>query len=108
MRQTTSESSPTLHERRFLIGVDVHLLLLRRGQVLLVSECTGNHPCDVYRTPSGRVEEGESVIDALIRASKEEIGVTVNQEVVSVAHVAHRASGEGPISLFFTAFQWDG
>jgi 8-oxo-dGTP pyrophosphatase MutT (NUDIX family) len=57
-------------------------------------------------SPSGHLEEGESVIDSAVR----EAGVTINPDDMAFVHVVHyRAPGsEGRIGFFFLTEKWAG
>ncbi|MFI9531608.1 NUDIX domain-containing protein [Nocardia fusca] len=44
-----------------------------------------------YHLPSGHLEAGESVVAALVREAKEEIGVTIDPAGVGFAHVMHNS-----------------
>jgi 8-oxo-dGTP diphosphatase len=59
-------------------------------------------------SPSGHLEAGESVVQALIREAKEEIGVTIAPEAVEFAHVMHNSSSGGRVAFFFTVRHWGG
>lgn len=95
--------------RRHKVTGDVHLLLVNdEGQVLFGRRQNTGFEDGAYHLPSGHLEAGESVIEALIREAKEEVGVTIAAEAVEFAHVMHNASSGGRIAFFFTVRQWQG
>ncbi len=96
------------HKQRFRVIGDVHLLLLKDEQILLGQRINTGYGDGAYHPPSGHLEEGESVIEALIRETKEEIGVTIYPDDISFAHVMHNASGGGRVAFFFTVSRWEG
>lgn len=95
--------------RRFKVTGDVHLLLLDgAGRVLFgLRENTG-YEDGAYHLPSGHLEASESVVQALVREAKEEVGVSIGEEQVEFAHVMHNSSGGGRVAFFFAVRSWDG
>jgi 8-oxo-dGTP diphosphatase len=61
-------------------------------------------------SPSGHLEEGESVIDGAIREAGEEVGVAIDPGDLTFVHAVHyRAPGsEGRIGFFFLTEKWTG
>ena len=103
---------PTIHvpdTRRHKLTGDVHLLLIdARDQILFGRRQNTGYQDGAYHLPSGHLEAGESVITALIREAKEEVGVTIALEHVEFSHVMHNSSSGGRVALFFTVRQWEG
>lgn len=63
-----------------------------------------------WHLPAGKVEVGESVVDAAVREVGEEVGIAVEVSELELVHVVH-AAGEGleaRVGLFFVARQWAG
>lgn len=54
------------------------LVIVQRGAILLCHP-TGQKWWGTYSIPKGHVEEGEELIDAAIRETKEEIGITIEK-----------------------------
>lgn len=95
--------------RRHKLTGDVHLLLLNSdGQLLFGCRQNTGFEDGAWHVPSGHLEAGESVIQALIREAKEEVGVSIAPEHVEFAHIMHNASSGGRAAFFFTVNQWDG
>ncbi len=95
--------------RRFMLTGDVHLLLLDGDGRLLFGLRQGTGYADgAYHLPSGHLEEGESVVAALIREAKEEIGVGIAAEDVEFSHIMHNSSSGGRVAFFFTVRRWEG
>lgn len=93
---------------RFKLTGDVHLILLDEDKLLFGCRQNTGYEDGAYHVPSGHLEAGESVITALIREAKEEIGVTIAPEAVEFAHIMHNASGGGRAAFFFTVRLWEG
>ena len=95
--------------RRFKLTGDVHLLLIDRdGQVLFGQRRNTGFEDGAWHLPSGHLEAGESVVTALIREAKEEIGVNIAEADVEFAHVMHNSSSGGRVAFFFTVRDWNG
>jgi 8-oxo-dGTP pyrophosphatase MutT (NUDIX family) len=94
--------------RRHKVTGDVHLLLLDGDRVLFGRRQNTGFEDGAYHLPSGHLEAGESVVEALIREAKEEVGVTIAPAAVEFAHVMHNASSGGRVAFFFTVRQWEG
>jgi 8-oxo-dGTP diphosphatase len=88
---------------------DVHLLLFdTSGCVLFGRRQNTGFEDGAWHVPAGHLEAGESVVQALIREAKEEIGVSIAKEDVEFAHIMHSSSSGGRAAFFFTVQQWDG
>ncbi|MFJ4848039.1 methyltransferase domain-containing protein [Streptomyces sp. NPDC088733] len=91
--------------RRHSEIVDVHLILVRDDRVLLGRRVNTGYADGLLHAPSGHVEDGEDVREAMIREAYEEVGVVLRPEETGVALVMqHRApGGEARIGWFFVA-----
>ncbi|WP_433597512.1 NUDIX hydrolase [Nocardia sp. CA-135953] len=94
-------------QRHKVIG-DVHLLLRRGSDVLFGLRQNTGFEDGAWHLPSGHLEAGESVIDALIREAKEEIGISIAPEDVHFAHIMHNSSSGGRVAFFFSVRSWKG
>lgn len=107
-----SDNSSTIRDsdnRRHKLTGDVHLVLLNPdGQVLFGCRQNTGFEDGAWHVPAGHLEAGESVVQALIREAKEEIGITVRPEDVEFAHIMHNSSSGGRAAFFFAVRRWDG
>ncbi|MET0234570.1 MAG: NUDIX domain-containing protein [Kibdelosporangium sp.] len=91
--------------------VDVHMLLIRDRQVLLSRRRDPSPQFDgLWHLPSGKLDAGESVLDAAAREAEEEIGVAIGHEDLRLVHTLH-ATGcgvEPRLGLFFEVRRWTG
>jgi 8-oxo-dGTP diphosphatase len=95
--------------RRHKLTGDVHLLLINRaGEVLFGQRQNTGYEDGAWHLPSGHLEAGESVVTALIREAKEEVGVVIDEHEVEFTHVMHNASSGGRVAFFFTVHRWTG
>lgn len=95
--------------RRHQLTGDVHLLLVDRfGKILFGRRQNTGFEDGAWHLPAGHLEADESVVQALIREAKEEVGVTIASKDVEFAHIMHSASSGGRAAFFFTVRSWDG
>jgi 8-oxo-dGTP diphosphatase len=89
--------------------VDVHLLLVRDGQILLTQR-HGGYAAGGWHAPSGKVDTEESILDAVIREGFEEVGIHVKPTDLRCVHTLHvHNPGEQPrIGWFFETTRWTG
>lgn len=90
----------------------VGIILKQDNQVLLVKRCNSDWASERWNFPGGLLEENETLLQAAVRETKEEIGVTVNPKDFSLVHVLHvHAGGTNTrtiIGFYFMATQWSG
>lgn len=91
--------------------VDVHVLLVRDSEVLLSQRRDSNPQFNGrWHLPSGKLDAGESVLDAAVREAEEEVGVLIDPQDLRHVHTVHVA-GSGPeprLGLFFETRLWIG
>jgi len=88
--------------------VAVHLFFLRNESVLLLRRVNTGWEDGKYSVPAGHVETGESVIEAAVRESHEEVGICLKTLDLEVAHVMHRKAEEERIDFFLVVKSWTG
>ena len=96
------------HNRHFQLIVDVHLLLLRDGDLLLGRRANTGYGDGAYEPPSGRLAERETLVEAAVRVAAAQVGIGLDPAQVSLAHVLHDVSGAGRMAFFLTADAWSG
>lgn len=96
--------------KRMSIHIAVYLILQRKKQILLLKRRNTGFEDGNYGLPSGHVEEGESVSQALKRESKEEIGIILSPDDIDFVHAMNRNSLQGKVylDLFFKTDKWLG
>jgi 8-oxo-dGTP pyrophosphatase MutT (NUDIX family) len=90
--------------------IDVHVILHRQGEVVLL-ERQGTGYCDgMLHLPSGHLEEDEPVHAAAAREAREEVGVDIDPDHLTLAAVVHHRQepGHARMGLFFLATAWAG
>ncbi|WSY81323.1 methyltransferase domain-containing protein [Streptomyces sp. NBC_00876] len=94
--------------RRHTEVVDVHLILRRGPDVLLARRAGTGYADGLLHAPSGHVEDGEDVREAVIRETAEEIGVELAPGELRMALVMqHRGPGGSPRTGWFFEAAYD-
>ncbi len=91
--------------------IDVHVLLVADGDILLTQRRDTTLTFDgLWHLPSGKLDAGESALDAAAREAEEEVGVLIEPDDLRHVHTSH-VNGSGPeprLGLFFEARRWIG
>jgi 8-oxo-dGTP pyrophosphatase MutT (NUDIX family) len=103
MRENTMTEGP-----RQRAQVDVHLILRRGDDVLLGQRINTGFGDGCWHMPSGHGEAGESAVATLVREAKEETGVVIDPDDVTLVHVLHHHTGTPRMALFFQVDLWSG
>ena len=75
-------------------------VVIRDGRVLLTRRAEGQHLAGMWEFPGGKLEDGESPEEALVRECHEECGIEVAvTEILDVTH--HRYPQEDVLLLFY-------
>lgn len=88
-----------------------YLLLRRNGEVLLMRRQNSGYYDGWYAVPAGHVEAGELPVDALLRETKEELGITLDKNDIHLVHTMYRTKHDETgdrVDLFFAAAKWSG
>lgn len=91
-------------------------VVLRRGDDVLLQLRRGTGYFDEHWAcgAAGHVEQGESLLAAAARETREELGVELAESALTVLTVMHRTGGaphraiEERIDVFFSATEWQG
>jgi len=97
-----------MQKERFKLIADVHLFLVKDNKILFMIRKNTGYMDDYYHVPAGHLDDGEKIIDALIRESKEEIGISINLKDVKFVHVMHNKSNDERLAFFFEVQKWSG
>lgn len=108
MSETAASQAVNSKPQRHKVTGDVHLVLCRGSDVLFGQRRNTGFEDGAWHLPSGHLEAGESVLDALIREAEEEIGIIIKPEDVHFAHIMHNSSSGGRMAFFFAARAWQG
>ncbi|WP_280443390.1 NUDIX hydrolase [Nocardia brasiliensis] len=103
---TALEHAQAAKPQRHMVTGDVHLLLRRDGKMLFGQRQNTGYEDGAWHLPSGHLEAGESVVEALIREAQEEVGVRIAPQDVHFSHVMHNSSSGGRMAFFFVVDTW--
>lgn len=96
-------------KERFKVISAVYLILQKDHRILLSRRVNTGYCDGMYGLPSGHVEEGESLISAMIREAKEEVGIDVRREDLAYVHCVSRSAADGHrTDHIFTIHKWEG
>jgi 8-oxo-dGTP diphosphatase len=84
-------------------------LVLEKDNSYLLGKRKGGWKEGWYGLPSGHLEEGETLVQALVREVKEEIDIDIKPKDAELKHILHRDSDDRLyIDFFFTCKKWGG
>jgi ADP-ribose pyrophosphatase YjhB (NUDIX family) len=93
--------------RPHIIG-EVYLFLRHESRVLLSRRFQTGYEDGNYSVPAGHMEGNEEVRAALIREAREEIGIELTLDDLTVVGVVHSRSDSERVSFFVLVEQWRG
>lgn len=94
---------------RVRLPVSAPVFFLREGHILLARRVGTGYDDGYFGLVGGHLEAGETIYQAAIRESREEIGVAIIVEDLKVVGVAHYQSLAGAgIDFFFRTAHWIG
>jgi 8-oxo-dGTP pyrophosphatase MutT (NUDIX family) len=90
--------------------VDVLLLVIRDDRVLLAERAGTGYADGQWNLPSGKLEDGEDLVAAVIREAREEIAIDLSRDDVDMVTSVHNrnANGRARVGFFFHARRWQG
>lgn len=90
--------------------VDALLILVRGDHVLLAQRQGTGYADGAWNLPSGKLEDGETVLQAAQREGLEEIGIRTAENDLDFVHLIHYCNtiGDARIGVFFLARGWRG
>ena len=98
-----------MKKERHKITPASYLVLIGDNKILLQRRFNTGYEDGKYSLVAGHVEKGETFTEAIIREVKEEAGITLLAEDLSVVHVMNRnIKGNERIDVFFVARKWTG
>lgn len=99
-----------MKKRNKAVGA-VYLFLLKENKILLMKRNNTGYYDGYYSVPAGHIEKAELPMRALIRETKEEIGIDINIKDIKLVHTMYRTKHDDTgdrLDLFFVAPNWIG
>ncbi len=93
---------------RMKMVVAVHLLLIEENKILLLRRYNTGYEDGKYSVCADHVDGNEIYIDAMIRETKEEIGIEINRDQLETVQMMHRITEYESMDYFLFASEWDG
>src|SRR3989338_6065202 len=98
-----------MQREHFLFIPEVSLLLIRDGRIFLLRRQNTGYEDGKYCFVAGHKEKGETARQAMVREAKEEVGIDVCEEDLSLVHFMHRSTeGHERAAFFFTTSSYGG
>ncbi|QOT01131.1 NUDIX domain-containing protein [Brevibacterium sp. JNUCC-42] len=94
--------------KRFTAPVTVHIFLREDDKILLLRRYQTGYEDGNYSVVAGHLDGGEQVIEAAIREAREEAGIELSPEQITITGIMHRFSMDERIDFFVTATEWLG
>lgn len=93
---------------RFKLVSAVHLFLMKNDKILLLRRFNTGYEDGKYSIIAGHLDGGEEIKRAMIREAKEEVGINIKIEDLTVVHVMHRLSSDERVDFFLQCSKWSG
>ena len=87
------------------------MILRRKGTILLLRRAGSVYATGMLCLPSGHLEDGESVLSAAVRETKEETGIALEPAALRLVlsiHERHPGTTHARIGLAFEPESWHG
>lgn len=95
-------------QERFTLRGAVYLILQQENKILLLKRFNTGWSDGKYTLCAGHLDGNESAIEAMRRETKEEIGIDIRAEDVSVVHIMHQKSTHEYVDFYILAKKWTG
>ena len=96
-------------KERFKITPSVYLVLIKDNKILLSRRYNTGYFDGNYSFPAGHLDGNETFKQAMVRETKEEIGVLLDPADLELVHTMNRRIPNNErVDFFFTAKKWHG
>jgi 8-oxo-dGTP diphosphatase len=89
-----------------------YVIMLQDNKVLLLRRKNTGYADGMLALPAGHIDGDEFAANAAARETLEEVGVSIEANLLTFVHVSHRLNRNEPdqerIDFFFTANKWHG
>lgn len=91
---------------RLKLKIAVYLILVKEDRILLSKRFNTGWQDGNYSLPSGHLDPDETLVNAIVRETKEEINIDINEENLTLVHTMHRLGIY--VDFYFTTSIWAG
>lgn len=103
-----------MEKKRHTVVAAVHLILIKRGRILLLRRFNTGWRDGEYSVIAGHLDGNETVRSAMSREAMEEAGISIGKDDLEFVHVMHRKSkrqhrsDEERVDFFLKSGGWQG
>jgi len=96
-------------KERFKIVPSVYLILMKDNKILLSRRYNTGYFDGYYSFPAGHLDGNETLKQAMVRETKEEIGIVLDPTDLELVHTMNRKIPDNErVDFFFTIKKWQG
>jgi 8-oxo-dGTP diphosphatase len=109
-KKLSADNKKIIETERFKMTVYVIIIVRKENKILLMKRSQSVINGGLYAFPGGGVDGSETLMHAIIRESKEELGIILAEESVHFVHTMHvktEKNGEF-IAFYFETSTYDG
>ncbi len=109
-KKLSADTKVTTKPERFKMTVYVIIIIRQENKILLMKRSQSVINGGLYAFPGGGVDGSETLMNAIIRESKEELGIILAEEHVKFVHTMHvKTENNGEyIAFYFETSTWIG
>jgi 8-oxo-dGTP diphosphatase len=97
-----------MNRQRFTLPAAAYLILIKQDKILLAQR-KGGWAAGMYSLVAGHIDGSETMKQAIVREAKEEIGIDIQPDQLSITCVMHRYSDDTEyFDVFLKADTWEG
>jgi len=98
-----------MQKERFKITPSVYLVLIKDNKILLSRRYNTGYFDGNYSFPAGHLDGNETLKQAMVRETKEEINALLDPADLELVHIINRRiPNDERVDFFFTAKKWQG
>ena len=98
-----------MQRERFKVIPSVYLVLIKDNKILLSRRHNTGYFDGNYSFPAGHLDGNETLKQAMVRETKEEIGVVLDPADLELVHTMNRRIPDNErVDFFFTTKKWQG
>lgn len=97
-----------MSEHQFTLHASVYIILIKNDKILLLRRFNTGWQDGMYSLPAGHIDGGEKITATMIREAKEETGIVIQPEDLSVVHTVHHVDDKEFVDFYLKAKKWEG